>query len=190
MFTRINIIIIIIIKYAWVEPLTSKTGKSLVTAFTRIFKSTRKPLVLQTDQGKEFVNTTFQHFLKTQDIHYFTTYNEEIKASVMERFNRTFKSKMWKYFIKYNTNVFVDVLPELVWSYNHTYHRSIKMQPVEVHSQNQEEVWHSLYIVMDITYKRPKLKWEILSESVNSEKHSRKAIYPIGVKNSLPLTRL
>ena len=131
-------------KYAWVEPLTSKTGKSLVTAFTQIFKSTRKPLVLQTDQGKEFVNTTFQHFLKTQDIHYFTTYNEEIKASVVERFNRTFKSKMWKYFTKYNTNVFVDVLPELVWSYNHTYHRSIKMQPVEVHSQNQEEVWHNL----------------------------------------------
>ena len=81
-------------KYAWVEPLTSKTGTSLVTAFKHIFESDRKPLVLQTDQGKEFVNTTFQQFLKTQDIDYFTTYNEEIKASVVERFNRTLKTKM------------------------------------------------------------------------------------------------
>ena len=81
-------------KYAWVEPLTSKTGKSLVAAFEHIFKSSRKPLVLQTDQGKEFVNSTFQQFLKTQDIHYFTTYNEEIKASVLERFDQTLKTKM------------------------------------------------------------------------------------------------
>ena len=71
-------------KYAWVEPLTTKTGKSLVTAFKNIFKSSWKPLVLQTDQGKEFVNSTFQQFLKAEGIHYFTTYNEEIKASVVD----------------------------------------------------------------------------------------------------------
>ena len=135
-------------KYAWVEPLTSKTGKSLVAAFKHIFKSSRKPLVLQTDQGKE----------KAEGIHYFTTYNEEIKTSVVERFNRTLKTKMWKYFTKHNTNIFMDVLPDLVWSYNHTYHRSIKMQPVEVHQQNQEEVWHNLYGDMPVTYKRPKFK--------------------------------
>ena len=145
-------------KFAWVEPLTSKTGNSLVTAFTHVFKSGHIPLVLQTDQGKEFVNTTFQQFLNTHNIHYFTTYNEEIKASVVERFNWTLKTKMWKYFTKHNTHVFVDVLQDLVWPYNHTYHRSIKMQPVEVHQQNQEEVWHNLYGDMAVTYKRPKFK--------------------------------
>ena len=96
--------------------------------------------------------------MKTHGIDYFTTYNEKIKARVVERFNRTLKTKMWKYFTKHNTNVFVDVLQDLVYSYNHTYHRSIKMQPVEVHQQNQEEVWHNLYSDMDVTYKRPKFK--------------------------------
>ena len=65
---------------------------------------------------------------------------------------------MWKYFTKHNTSIFVDVLPDLVWSYNHTYHRSIKMQPVEVCNQNQEEVWHNLYGDMAVTYKHPKFK--------------------------------
>ena len=71
-------------KYAWLQPLTPKTGKCLVATFKHIFKSSPKPLVLQTDQGKEFVNSTFQQFLKAEGIHYFTTYNEEIKASVVE----------------------------------------------------------------------------------------------------------
>ena len=72
-------------KFAWVEPLTSKTGMSLVAAFKNIFRrSKRKPFVLQTDQGKEFVNATLQQFLKSQGIDYFTTYNEEIKASIVE----------------------------------------------------------------------------------------------------------
>ena len=145
-------------KYAWVKPLTSKTGKSLVNAFTHILSFGRKPTVLQTDQGKEFINRTVQDFLKKEGIEFFTTYNEEIKASVVERFNRTLKTKMWKYFTKHNTNIFVDVLPDLVWSYNHTYHQSIKMQPVEVSQQNQEEVWHNLYGDMPVTYKRPKFK--------------------------------
>ena len=145
-------------KYAWVKPLTVKTGKALVIAFKDILKSNRKPVVLQTDQGKEFINTPFQQFLKSESIDYFTTYNEDIKASVVERFNRTLKTKMWKYFTSQQTNVFVDVLADLVWSYNHSYHRSIKMQPAEVNQQNQEEVWNNLYGDIPTTYTAPKFK--------------------------------
>ena len=146
-------------KFAWVEPLTSKTGMSLVAAFKNIFRrSNRKPFVLQTDQGKEFVNATLQQFLKTQGIDYFTTYNEEIKASIVEQFNRTLKSKMWKYFTKQNKTVFLDVLQDLLWSYNHSYHRSLKMQPVEVNQQNQEDVWHNLYGNLPLIFKRPKFR--------------------------------
>ena len=145
-------------KYAWVIPLTCKTGKALVAAFKDILKSNRKPLVLQTDQGKEFVNASFQHFLKDEGIEFFTTYNEDIKASVVERFNRTIKTKMWKYFTSQQTTVFVDILEDLVWSYNHSYHRSIKMQPAQVNHKNQEEIWNNLYGDIPMTYNRPKFK--------------------------------
>ena len=143
-------------KHAWVRPLTCKTGKALVAAFEDILSSKRKPMVLQTDQGKEFVNASFQHFLKTKGIEYFTTYNEEIKASVVEQFNRTIKTKMWKYFTSQQTQVYVDILDDLVWSYNHSYHQSIKMQPAQVNHNNQEKVWNNLYGDMPMTYTRPK----------------------------------
>ena len=58
-----------------------------------IVKSGRRPIRLQTEKGTEFTNRVFQKFLKEHDVHFFTTYNEETKASIAERFNRTLKTK-------------------------------------------------------------------------------------------------
>ncbi len=42
----------VLTRFGWVQPLTNKTGKSLVAAFTKIFQTGRKPLALQTDKGR------------------------------------------------------------------------------------------------------------------------------------------
>ena len=47
-------------KYVWVIPLKNKTGPALVTAFKEILESGRKPQKIQTDEGTEFFNKTFQ----------------------------------------------------------------------------------------------------------------------------------
>ena len=75
-------------KKAWVVPFKNKSGISLVAAF----KSIQHPLpnFLQTDKGTEFFNYTFQQWLKDHKVHFFTE-NEDIKASIVERFNRTLK---------------------------------------------------------------------------------------------------
>ena len=49
-----------------------------------------------------------------------------------EYFNRTFKNKMYKYFTAKNILTYIDVLPQLVKSYNNTYHRTIKVKPTQV----------------------------------------------------------
>ena len=131
-------------KYAWVIPLKTKQGQELVKAFRTILSSGRKPLKLQTDKGTEFLNRQFQKFLRDNNIHFFTV-NSGLKASVIERFNRTFKNKMYKYFTAKNTLSYIDVLPQLVSSYNNTYHRSIKMKPTQVTKANESKVWDTLY---------------------------------------------
>ena len=85
-------------RYAWVVPLKDKTGKTLKEAFHVMFKTGRQPISLQTDKGTEFTNRIFQKFLNEHDVH-FTTYNEETKANIVERFNRILKTKMWKYLV-------------------------------------------------------------------------------------------
>ena len=68
-------VIDVLSKYAWVEPLKSKTGECLVQAFGKIIKKGRKPRMFHTDKGTEFINRKFQKFLKEHNIRFFTTHN-------------------------------------------------------------------------------------------------------------------
>ena len=100
-------------KFAWVIPLKNKTGESLVNGFQIILDTGRSPEKLETDKGTEFLNRNFQSFLKENNIHFFTT-NSELKASVVERFNRTLKTRMWKYFTAKNIRVYINILQDIV----------------------------------------------------------------------------
>ena len=132
-------------RYAWVKPLKDKTGQALAAAFQEIFQEGRKPDKLQTDKGTEFKNKVFQSFLKKNEVHFFTTENEEIKAAIVERFNRTLKEKMWRYFTRNDTTRYTDVLPQIVLAYNRAYHRSIGAAPADVNETNEEDIWYRLY---------------------------------------------
>ena len=102
-----------------------------------IFTSGRKPEKIITDQGTEFFNGHFKALLKDEDI--------ETKASIVERLIRTLKTIMWRYFTAKKTVRYIDILPDLVYSYNHTVHRSIKMRPTDVTVDNEKQIWHTLY---------------------------------------------
>ena len=102
-------------KKARVVPLKNKTGVALREAFATMIKDV-KPKLLQTDKGTEFPNWAFQQFLKDNEIRHYTSENEDIKCSVVERWNRTLKTKMWRYFTYASTLRDVDVLPALVGS--------------------------------------------------------------------------
>ena len=112
-------------KYVWVIPLKTKTGPASVTAFKEILESGRKPQKIQTDEGTEFFNKHFKDLMKTEEIQLYNTYNET-KASVVERVIRTLKTRMWRYFTAKRTRRYIDVLQDLVDSYNKSKHRSIQ----------------------------------------------------------------
>ena len=131
-------------KRAWCIPLKSKSAASLVAAFRRLLNN-RAPTTLQTDKGSEFLNRPLQRLLKEYGVHHFTTHNEDTKASIVERYNRTLKTRMWRYFTKKQTIRYVDALQDFVRSYNDSYHRSIGMAPSAVNGANQETVWQRLY---------------------------------------------
>ncbi|WAQ95239.1 YMD3-like protein [Mya arenaria] len=107
-------------KYGWMIPLKDKTGKSVADALKQILKE-RRPKKKWVDKGKEFYNKDVQNLVEI-----YSTENEE-KSSVVERWNRTIKEKMWKYFSANSTNKYIDILNDLVDQYNDTKHSSIKM---------------------------------------------------------------
>jgi hypothetical protein len=52
---------------------------------------------------------------------------------------------MWRYFTAKKTMRYVDMLPDLVYSYNNSQHRSIKTKPALVNAENEDDVFHTLY---------------------------------------------
>ena len=131
-------------KYAWVRALINKTGAEVEKAFRSIFKEGRKPLRLQTDDGKEFYNKTVQTFLKKEKVHHFSTQGDT-KASVAERFNRTLKERLYRFFTAHNTLDFRQSLPAVVKGYNASPHLSIGIAPNQVTVSNSSKVWNKLY---------------------------------------------
>ena len=97
--------------------------------------------------------------MKDNEIRHYTSENEDIKCSVVERWNRTLKTKMWRYFSYASTQRYLDVLPALVESYNDSHHRSIKMTPNQVNAQNEAEVRKRLYPLKETS--RPRWKFEV-----------------------------
>ena len=68
---------------------------------------------------------------RKNDIEIYSTHNEG-KSDVSERFIRTLKNKIYKYVTSTSKNVHIDKLDDIVNKYNNTYHRIIKMKPVDV----------------------------------------------------------
>lgn len=124
-------------RHGWSVPMKTKTCVETSLAFEKILKTSgRKPLVVSSDAGKEFLGKDFQQTLKKYSIHYFVSTSDN-KCPYVERWNRTIKTRMWRYFTHSNTFRYVDILPHLVHAYNNSIHRIIKCCPAEVTKETE-----------------------------------------------------
>ena len=132
-------IIDIFSKFVWIVPLKRKTGQEVANAYSKILKE-RRPSKMWVGKGREFYNKDVQKLVEL-----YSTENGE-KSCVIERFKRTIKKNMFKYFSANNTTTFLDILDSLVDQYNNTIHSSIKMTSKEAsRKENENKVWRNLY---------------------------------------------
>ena len=168
-------------KYGWVRGLKDKKTETFSKAFNDIFKSKRKPQMLWTDKGSEFISKHFKEFLKSKGIRLYHIENEE-KSSVIERWNKTMKNRMWKMFTVNNNAVYFDKIDKLVNDYNNTRHFSIKMTPVEAsEKKNQSKVWSNLY--SDSIYTKPGKPTIAIGDKVKIFKHKRQVFDKVYTPN-------
>ena len=142
-------------KYAWAKALKTKTSAEVQRAFESIFQE-RKPVMIQTDKGREFESVMIKKFFKKNNVIHFTSNSPEIKCAIVERFNRTLKGKMFKLFTSTGRRRWITKLPDLIHAYNNSIHRSTNYRPVEVSFENQHHVYKNLY--KEPIIGKPKLK--------------------------------
>lgn len=132
-------------KKAYARPLKNKSAHVVSEALESILDSMGHTIThIHSDRGKEFYNGTVRAMLKHRNIHLYSTFTT-LKAAIVERFNRTIKSMMWKEFTLRGSNKWIHILPKLINQYNHTKHRTIKMRPNDVDAHNEQKLMNTVY---------------------------------------------
>lgn len=125
-------------KFAFAVPLKDKSAPAVARALGPILAK-HKMKNFQTDQGTEFFNKHVNKLMKIYNINHYHTFSE-LKASIVERFNRTLKAKMYKIFTARGSYEWVSILQGIVNSYNNTKHRTIGMRPGDVRKKHVKEI--------------------------------------------------
>lgn len=142
-------------RFAWCVPIKRKTPNEVVRAFEHIFASThRKPIKIQSDAGKEFLGRPIQQYFKEKNIQFHKTQDPVTKACIVERFIRTIKSIIYKYFTYTGKKRYIDVLDSLVYIYNNRKHTTIGMSPANVNEENVLAVWEHIQESRERKYAR------------------------------------
>lgn len=151
-YSYILVCIDVFSRYAFAIPVKDKRGMTVAAAFEKIFTK-RVPNMLQTDRGTEFYNVQVQDVFRKHGINHYSSLNDDIKAALVERLNRTLKSKLFRYMTRRRTTRWVDVLDDVVSAYNQSYHRSIGWAPNDVTAENEDEIARRQY------HPKPPLKY-------------------------------
>jgi transposase InsO family protein len=149
-------------RYAWAVPIKNKVAKTVLDAFKSIVADNKDitPSKLWIDQGGEFTNNEMQKYCKAHKIEMYHTFGDS-KSVIVERFNRTLKTRLSKEFIAKNSHRWIDMLDAQMKNYNTTIHRSIKMTPTAAHSLNSDgiaKLWAYQYGTDQTNPKPPKFK--------------------------------
>lgn len=125
-------------KFGYGEPVKSKSGPDVTRAMEKILKTSAKPPKnLHVDRGKEFYNQHFLDLMKKYNINMYSTFSS-MKATMVERYNRTLRTKMQKKFSLRGSKRWLDILPSLLDEYNKSVHRTTGFRPVDVKTKEHE----------------------------------------------------
>ena len=130
-------------KFGWTIPLKKKYAQSITDAFSQIVKSSkRKPILLETDDGKEYVNKNFSEFLNNHNIKRHSR-NTHVGAVFAERFNRAIRNLLKKPVFEKGRADWLSDLPSITNKYNNTIHNSIKMTTIQASKKVNEKLVYS-----------------------------------------------
>lgn len=134
-------------KYMYTRPVKNKTGVEVTRAMRDIItEAGYAPSNLQSDQGKEFFNRTFQAMVEEYNINHYFTFSTK-KAAIVERVIRTLKNYLYKEFSARGSYQWLQLLPTVTKTYNNKKHRTTQMKPVDVNPNTRIDAYNHIKIV-------------------------------------------
>ena len=117
----------------------------VAAALRRAFDHMGDRKKLHTDQGKEFYNRHVKQLLQELGVHHFPTF-QDVKAQIVERFNRTLREAILQYMTDRQSLQYVEALPDFLYGYNNRPNLVIyPFSPASVNAHNQRAVHEIQY---------------------------------------------
>ena len=129
--------------YAWASPLKTLKGLEMVKVLKELFTDAKCERLF-TDSGSEYKNRWVERYLKSEDVKHYTSKNET-KVAHAERLIKTIKRKLLQYMNETNTHIWHTVLQDMIYAYNHSVSRRLKMTPAQARQASQYTVWANRY---------------------------------------------
>ena len=110
-------------RFLWVRPFRSKKNTETLEVFRSVVNDAEAtPLYAFTDKGTElnFLQPAFAEF----EIRRYNTHSG-LKSFQVERVILSIKRWLWKAMVEKGTLRYIDILQDVVWSYNHRIHKSL-----------------------------------------------------------------
>ena len=129
-------------KFAHLRRLKSKHAVGIAKKLLHIFMTQGAPAILQSDNGREFVNEVIEQLVllwPSLKIVHGRPRHSESQGSV-ERLNRTIEDMLLHYLRDNPARKWCDALPFVQWSYNTRIHDAIKKAPYQVVYGSQPRV--------------------------------------------------
>ena len=159
-FQYILVVIDAFSRYAWTRPLKFKSSQETAAALQSIFEEMDfTPRFFASDQGNEFTvkNKYLNDVLVERYKMNVYTMKGKTKSSIVERWNRTFKTRLQRYFTEMKTKRWTNVLQDFTKNINYSINRSTGYAPADIKFSNVDQVRRKLYPHF-VKYKPCKLK--------------------------------
>lgn len=170
---------------AFAVPMKTKNESNVIPAFRKLIDALGVPKNLNTDLEAAILGRKFQTILRELKIKHYRN-DPELKRNnaIVERFNRTMREKLQRYFYSHDTSNWTNVIDDIIENYNTTYHSGIKAVPQEVWdgkaTPNQDKALTVYPSGLKIGDKVRMLKFrDNIFDKASTEKNWTKNIYTI-----------
>ena len=154
-YQYILVVIDVFTRWASARAMKSKTGKETLEALKSIVEERgTTPKKLWIDEGKEFLNKEMKAFCRIKKITMYHTHGQG-KSVIVERFNRTLKTNMWKNLTATNSHNWPPILPKLLSDYNGRVHGTLGFSPnyASKHPEAARKVWNARFDKQEVVLK-------------------------------------
>ena len=145
---RNNYILVVVDAFsrvAYTRPLKTKTAEETADKMESILQTLQYlPPIFVSDKGKEFDNKIFSTLMAKYRIQIFFA-KGAAKNAIVERWNRTLKTRLHRYFTENKTKRWVDILEQFTKNINASFNRSIGMAPDQVTIANSQKIFKKLH---------------------------------------------